>query len=136
MSNRTIKFRGKRLNGEWAYGDLVQYEDGTASLFVGTDEEGFGRYYPINPETVGQFTGLKDIAGRDAYFDDIVKYRDQSGMPRVGVIKDHGYFKGYIEAVDGDDEGSQDGELHPDEPFEIIGNIHENSDTIGGGDNA
>ena len=31
---REIKFRGKRVdNGEWVYGDLIQYESGEVSIF-------------------------------------------------------------------------------------------------------
>lgn len=30
---REIKFRGKRLdNGEWEYGDLLQYDDGSVCI--------------------------------------------------------------------------------------------------------
>ena len=32
---REIKFRGKRLdNGEWEYGDLLQYDDGSVCIGV------------------------------------------------------------------------------------------------------
>ena len=31
---REIKFRGKRLdNGEWEYGDLLQYDDGSVCIW-------------------------------------------------------------------------------------------------------
>lgn len=79
-----------------------------------------------------QFTGLQDKNGKDIYFDDIVKYKDESGIKQIGVVKDYGYFSGYIEAIGGDDEGNQDLQLHPDytNDWEVIGNIYENPDLI------
>lgn len=78
----------------------------------------------------GLFTGLKDKNRKDAYFGDVIKYKDESGTPQIGVIKDYGYASGYFEAINGDDEGNQDLELHPDHEFEIIGNIYQNPELL------
>jgi hypothetical protein len=47
---RPIKFRGKRTNGEWAYGDFYHATNGTPCI----DE------WEVDAKTVGQFTGLHD----------------------------------------------------------------------------
>ena len=73
---REIKFRGKRLdNGEWEYGDLLQYDDGSVCIGVHSKnytDDGFnvGQYHhiaPVNEDTVGEYTGLKDRKGIAIY---------------------------------------------------------------------
>ena len=71
---RQIKFRGKRAdNGEWVQGYFV--EDGFYCIWS-HNEDDFLTQHLIDPDSLGQFTGLTDCNGKEIYEGDIVKYDD------------------------------------------------------------
>ena len=71
MTMREIKLRGKRIDtGEWVYGSLIQWKDGTMTIIT-ENKEDHSEFY-VNPDTVGQYTGLKDRNEREIYEGDIL----------------------------------------------------------------
>lgn len=70
---RNIIFRGKRINrnGEWGYGDLRRF-GGNTWVFPHDKDAAYDADM-VDPETVGEFTGIVDENGKRIFEGDIVK---------------------------------------------------------------
>ena len=116
-----IEFRGKRTdNGEWVYGYVCRYGwTGKENTYIIPNYASALYSIEVNPETVGQYTGLKDKNGTKIFEGDIVT------MPRYGGgrHKSAVYFKGGKFAVDGSNYGFKD--ICP-KNMQVIGNIYDN----------
>lgn len=144
-----IKFRGKRAdNGEWVYGyycerqnnrgeiiESVIFEDAYEQIFNGRKlicSELKYECHRVIPETVGQYTGLKDKNGKEIYDGDIVIYPDSNIFNHDEIVN-----RGY---VDYDEESMsyyftnretvEMDEIDISTDVEVIGNIYENSELL------
>ena len=149
---REILFRGKRVdNGEWVEGSLIKVDwrnKPTTYSIMPTRPTACN--YIVDPETVGQYTGLTDkngvkifegdilrgfeypfcsnINGEFNYFAEIVWFDDSSAF---GIYT----FKNPKSNVRGISEGNTDYlEYFNADKWEVIGNIHDNPELLTGGE--
>ena len=125
---RTIKFRGKKLaNGVWAYGSLVYSNEIDAAIYYqnGNGSVKVMDWVYVNPDTVGQFTGLYDKNKKEIYEGDILN------VPGLGDKIEVRYVRGVFAFLwngDLDDEAPINAPTQ--EWAEVIGNIHDNPKLI------
>ena len=129
---REILFRGKCPKwGHWHYGELMN-TGGKISPFIPMileiDDSGRIEAYDVDPETVGQFTGLTDKSGKRIFEGDIVvaelsngNYRGFSWGKQKVVFSQGAFCLENNRA-----EQTPIRSYAPTVAFEVVGNIHDN----------
>ena len=135
---REILFRAKREdNGEWVYGDYVRLLDAAGAVHMmhvpaRNPDECNATFY-MDPKTLGQFTGLTDKNGTKIFEGDIIQTYDPDEGYAV-VRYDDTETEFYADFV-GDNVYYGLGGTFRNDDIEVIGNIYDNPELIGGTEN-
>ena len=140
---REILFRGRTIDNRWKKGYLITEDEQNESgkwekVYKIHDGESFK--YEVNPETIGQYTGLRDKNGKKIFEGDILAFTTYDGRILIEGVVRYGKFNyfnyngaktSYGWFIDDGEMSYLDGsnpELH------IIGNIHDNPELLEGDD--
>lgn len=141
-------YRGKRKdNGEWVQGAYCKHD--TVKICLTTDDpkpkhfiiqDGFCDWgfepplnaYEVDPDTVGECTGLTDKNGKLIFEGDIVRFRTRMSVFKPLYVRWHAETARFLVSTR---DGIRFYPMDKTWEYEIIGNIHDAPELLGGGDN-
>lgn len=138
---REIKFRAKTKNKgpkwakvspvRWLYGNLQVPSVEGVGYYMWDKIDGSQYQVEVDPETIGEFTSLKDRNGNDIYEGDIISFDYGVGEPVSEDLIEVRFVRGMFAFLwngDLDDECPVSSPTH--EWANVVGNIHDNPELI------
>lgn len=136
--DREILFRGLSNQGKgWLYGDVVRNVEGAVAIMppYQMNMDNTCSQNEVNPDTIGQYTGLKDKNGRQIFDGDILEYigKRKDNMSKVYHRKVV-FYEGMFSLLSKElpvytalkDHCMEDGRS----AWHVIGNIHDNPELM------
>ena len=131
---KEILFRGKRKdNGKWVYGFYALFASNKGlkhGIYTGA-ENGCVIPYEVDPETIGQYTGLTDKNGNKIFEGDIVNTCYACDKGKTLTVEFDCSRCGWFPYACGDGCGCCEVDTYSPEYTGVIGNIYDNPELIG-----
>lgn len=150
---REIELRGKSLvTNNWVYGNYIidKWGDSNNEIIYGilqdrTAPDYLKNWIPVrvNPNTVGQYTGLKDKNDKKVFEGDVIRmhyFFDNYDPSSLGAFEDEAEIIGivkcelldgfYVETVDDHSICYLQWVEEPVEELEVLGNIYDNPELL------
>ena len=124
---REIKFRGRDEHGDWHYGAFMGvFFDGVVAPIEYANIYDDGMANRVLPDTIGQFTGLKDADGREIYEGDIVRHENCICL----VVYNSTRFASFALRKDGWAFDHYFGEAFEASECHVVGNIYDSPELL------
>ncbi|MEZ7746367.1 YopX family protein [Prevotella jejuni] len=127
--NREILFRGKKSNGRWVYGSLVVSENIAPAIYYNVSKgvADVLDWCYVKPDTIGQYTGLKDKNGNKIFEGDVVIIGEKL---KAKAIYYDGAFRMQSEFSPTPIDTTDMGYMMREFSVRVIGNVHDDPELI------
>lgn len=125
-----VRLNGEKIKSNWVYGGIFP-QNGDGDFAIIYQQEPTVEKYPVYADTVGQYTGLTDKNGTKIFEGDIVKYGDTVH----NVVFEQRNGTAYFGLVYSTLETLSFGYYQDLKQIEVIGNIYDNPELVGGEEN-
>ena len=125
---REILFRGKdKATKKWVYGDYT-HNEGLKTHYISRNVNNTSRKaWEVDPDTIGQYTGLKDKDGNKIFEGDIVIIAEKL---KTKVVYYDGAFRMQSEFSPTPTDTTDMGYMMREFSVRVIGNVHDDPELI------